>query len=173
MTLVNTRARALPLPRARSRAFALALALAIGAISAVWAVASPSAQAQQGPQPRLETVELTAGMHVIKAELAITPTQQAVGMMMRTAMGTNEGMLFVNSESTPRCFWMRNTLLPLSIAFISDDGTIVNIAEMQPRSDQSHCSTQPVRYALEMNKGWFAKRGLQAGAKLRGGPFGK
>jgi uncharacterized protein len=143
------------------------------ALALLCALAHPAVQAQQAPQPRLETVELTAGMHVIKAELAVTPTQQAVGMMMRTEMGANEGMLFVNSESAPRCFWMRNTLLPLSIAFISDDGTIVNIAEMQPRSDQSHCSTQPVRYALEMNKGWFAKRGLQPGFRLRGGPFGK
>ena len=136
-------------------------------------LASTAVTAQQGPQPKLDTVQLSAGMHVIKAELAVTPTQQAVGMMMRTEMGANEGMLFVNNESSPRCFWMRNTLLPLSIAFISDDGTIVNIAEMQPRSDQSHCSSRPVRYALEMNKGWFAKRGLQAGSKLRGGPFGK
>ena len=142
-------------------------------IVALWAIASPAAWAQQGPQPRLDTVELIAGMHVIKAELAVTQTQQAVGMMMRTEMGANEGMLFVNSDSSRRCFWMRNTLLPLSIAFISEDGSIVNIAEMQPRSEESHCSTHPVRYALEMNKGWFAKRGLQAGSKLRGGPFGK
>jgi uncharacterized protein len=143
------------------------------ALVATLAFTHSAAHAEQIPQPRLDTVELTAGMHVIKAELAVTAAQQAVGMMMRTEMGTNEGMLFVNRDSAPRCFWMRNTLLPLSIAFISDDGTIVNIAEMQPRSDQSHCSAKPVRYALEMNKGWFAKRGLQAGTKLRGGPFGK
>jgi len=142
-------------------------------VLALWALTSPAVSAQQGPQPRLDTVQLTVGMHVIKAELAVTPTQQAVGMMMRTEMGANDGMLFVNSDSSRRCFWMRNTLLPLSIAFISEDGSIVNIAEMQPRSDDSHCSTHPVRYALEMNKGWFTKRGLQAGSKLRGGPFGK
>lgn len=137
------------------------------------ALASPAARAQQGPQPKLETVDLSAGMHVIKVELAVTPAQQAVGMMMRTEMGANEGMLFVNNDSGMRCFWMRNTLLPLSIAFIADDGSIVNIAEMQPRSDESHCSAKPVRYALEMNKGWFAKRGLKVGSRLRGGPFGK
>jgi uncharacterized protein len=137
------------------------------------ALASLGTQAQQGPQPRLETVQLSVGMHLIKAELAVTQGQQAVGMMMRTEMGANEGMLFVNSDSGNRCFWMRNTLLPLSIAFIADDGAIVNIAEMQPRSDQSHCSAKPVRYALEMNKGWFAKRGIQAGSHIRGGPFGK
>ncbi|ODU09312.1 MAG: hypothetical protein ABS84_09395 [Rubrivivax sp. SCN 71-131] len=130
-----------------------------------------AAQAQDRPQPRLETIELTAGMHLIRAEVAQTPQQQATGMMFRTSMGANEGMLFVNAQAGVRCFWMRNTLIPLSIAFIADDGAIVNIAEMQPRSDESHCSAKPVRFALEMQKGWFAKRGLQAGTKLRGLPF--
>ena len=130
------------------------------------------AAAQEGPQPRLETIPLTAGMHIIQAELAQTPAQQMIGMMNRREMGANEGMLFVNSDVAQRCFWMRNTLIPLSIAFIADDGTIVNIADMQPRSDDSHCSARPVRYALEMRQGWFAKRGLKAGFKLRGAPFG-
>jgi uncharacterized membrane protein (UPF0127 family) len=129
------------------------------------------ARAQAIPQPRLPTVELSAGMHNIVAEVARTPQQQQVGMMMRTKMEQHEGMLFAFDEVAPRCFWMRNTLLPLSIAFIADDGTIVNIAEMQPQSDESHCSLRPVRYALEMNKGWFAKRGIKAGTKLRGSPF--
>ncbi len=130
-----------------------------------------SAQAQQGPQPKLPTTRITAGMHVIEAELAVTPTQQQTGMMFRTTMGTNEGMLFVNDDAAVRCFWMRNTLLPLSIAFVADDGTIVNIADMQPRSEASHCSAKPVRFALEMNQGWFAKRGINAGTRLRGKPF--
>ena len=130
------------------------------------------ATAQSGPQPRLPTVQLTAGMHVIQAELAVTPAQQATGMMFRREMGANEGMLFVNADSGVRCFWMRNTLIPLTIAFIADDGTIVNLADMQPRSDESHCSAAPVRYALEMNQGWFAKRGIKPGQRLRGGPFG-
>jgi uncharacterized membrane protein (UPF0127 family) len=131
------------------------------------------ASAQTGPQPRLRTIELTAGVHLIKAELAINPEQQATGMMFRRTMGTNEGMLFVNEEPAPRCFWMRNTLLPLSIAFIADDGTIVNIAEMKPQNDASHCSQQPVRFALEMNQGWFAKRGLKPGTRIGGAPFQK
>jgi uncharacterized protein len=135
--------------------------------------AVPPAFAQTGPQPRLETVKLQAGMHLITAEVAQTPTQQATGMMFRTSMGANEAMLFVDSQSSVRCFWMRNTLIPLAIAFIQDDGTIVNIAEMQPRSDESHCSKAPVRYALEMNTGWFAKRGIKAGSRIVGGPFGK
>jgi len=133
--------------------------------------AAPAASAQAIPQPRLPTVELGAGMHNIVAEVARTPQQQQIGMMMRTKMEQHEGMLFVFDEVGPRCFWMRNTLLPLSIAYIADDGTIVNIAEMQPQSDTSHCSDKPVRYALEMNQGWFARRGIKAGMRLRGSPF--
>jgi len=150
-----------------SGAYAILLAAICTALSAV------GAHAQSGPQPKLETVKITAGMNVIQAELAVSPQQQATGMMMRTEMGTNEGMLFVNSDSSTRCFWMKNTLIPLSIAFVSDDGTILNVAEMQPRSEESHCSVKPARYALEMRQGWFSKRGIKAGMKLRGGPFEK
>ena len=113
-----------------------------------------AAAAQTVPQPRLETVQLSAGMHLIRAEVAVTPVQQATGMMFRTAMGANEGMPFVNADSGVRCFWMRNTLIPLSAAFLAD------------------CSVAPVRFALEMNQGWFAKRGIKPGQRLRGGPFG-
>ncbi len=137
----------------------------------IWAAAASPALAQDGPQPRLESIAISAGMHVIRAELAVTPTQQATGMMMRREMGANEGMLFVNEETSQRCFWMRNTLVPLTIAFIAEDGTIVNLADMTPGSEASHCSAKPVRYALEMRQGWFAKRGLKAGARLRGAPF--
>ena len=129
------------------------------------------AGAQDGPQPKLQTVELTAGMHVIHTELAVTPAQQQVGMMFRRGMGGNDGMLFVNDDLGVRCFWMHNTLIPLSIAFLAEDGTLVNIADMAPRTDDSHCSAKPVRYALEVPQGWFAKRGLKPGLKLRGGPF--
>ena len=133
---------------------------------------SATAWAQNGPQPRLRTVDLGAGMHVIRVELAVTPDQQQTGMMFRKEMGPNEGMLFVNEVAGVRCFWMRNTLIPLTIAFIEDDGTIVNLADMKPRSEESHCSLKPVRFALEMNQGWFAKRGIKPGFKLRGAPFG-
>jgi uncharacterized protein len=136
-----------------------------------WLLAAHVAHAQSGPQPRLQTIELTVGMHVIRAELAVTPEQQQIGMMFRRSMGTNEGMLFINDEPGVRCFWMRNTLVPLTAAFIADDGTIVNLADMKPQTDDSHCSAKPVRYVLEMNQGWFAKRGFKAGTKLRGAPF--
>ena len=135
--------------------------------------AATATRAQDGPQPKLPTVEIGAGMHRIQAEIAMTPQQQMTGMMFRSQMGNHEGMLFVNPAPEIRCFWMRNTLIPLAIAFIADDGSIVNIAEMQPRSEHSHCSTRPVRYALEMNQGWFDKRGIKAGFKLRGAPFDK
>ncbi len=124
--------------------------------------------AQNAPQPPLPTIKITAGIHVIQTELPVTREQQATGMMFRTSMGTNEGMLFVNDDLGVRCFWMRNTLLPLSIAFIADDGRIVNIADMAPRSERSHCSAEPVRFALEMNQGWFAKRGIKPGMKIGG-----
>ena len=135
-----------------------------------WAAGRPG-WAQQVPQPRLPTVQLQAGMHNIVAELAQTPQQQQIGMMMRTEMAAHEGMLFVFDDVAPRCFWMKNTLLPLSIAFIEDDGTVVNIADMKPRSEASHCSEKPVRYALEMNQGWFSKRAIKAGFRLKGPPF--
>jgi uncharacterized protein len=128
--------------------------------------------AQTEAQPRLDSITLQAGMHNIRAELALTPAQQQIGMMFRREMGSHEGMLFVFDAPSKRCFWMKNTLLPLSVAFIADDGRIVDLAEMPPLSEQSHCSSQPVRFALEMNQGWFARRGIKAGFKLKGAPFG-
>ena len=91
--------------------------------------------------------------------------------MFRRVMAQHEGMLFVFDEPSPQCFWMKNTLLPLAIAFLADDGTVVNIDDMQPQTLESHCSTKPVRYVLEMNQGWFAKRGIKAGSKIGGAPF--
>ncbi len=145
--------------------------LAVLALVGFVGLVSLGAQAQSGPQPKLPTTPLTIGIHVVQAELAVTPEQQATGMMFRTSMGTNEGMLFVNDDAGVRCFWMRNTLVPLTIAFVADDGTIVNTADMEPRSEKSHCSAQPVRFALEMNLGWFAKRGIKPGARISGKPF--
>jgi uncharacterized membrane protein (UPF0127 family) len=157
----------LNIKRAASSA-ALSTALLITALSA----AGP-AMAQQIPQTGLPVVELGAGMHLIHAEVARTDEQRAIGLMARKEMAPNAGMIFVFEQPAQQCFWMRNTLIPLSAAFVADDGTIVNIVEMQPLSDASHCSAKPVRYVLEMNKGWFDKRGLKAGSKLRGGPWPK
>lgn len=160
-------------PRRRGPAARLAAALLAAVLAALLAAltAMPAA-AQDGPQPRLPTATLTVGMHRIQAELAVTPQQQMVGMMFRREMGASEGMLFVGERKEPRCFWMRNTLVPLTIAFLDDDGTIVNLADMQPQSDQTHCSARPVRHALEMPQGWFARRGVTPGMRIRGGPLG-
>ena len=127
--------------------------------------------AQDDPQPRLPTVELTAGMYVIQAEVAQTHQQHSIGLMHRQSMGVNEGMLFVYQAPEIRCYWMRNTLIPLTIAFLDDDGTIVNLKDMEPRTERSNCSAKPVRYALEMNQGWFDQRGIKPGFRLRGIPL--
>ncbi len=128
------------------------------------------ATAQDGPQ-KLAQVRLNAGIHNINAELASSPQQREIGLMFRTSMPTNDGMLFVFEQPSQQCFWMRNTLIPLSIAFLGDDGSVVNIDDMKPQTLDSHCSGKPVRFVLEMNQGWFAKRGIKPGSKLRGAPF--
>lgn len=127
----------------------------------------------QSPQ-RLPTTVLQTGMHRIVAQVAQTPEQRSVGLMHVREMPQHEGMLFVFEEAGAQCFWMRNTLIPLSIAFLRDDGSVVNIAEMKALDDKSnHCSAEPVRFALEMNAGWFAKRGLKPGSRISGAPFQK
>jgi len=140
-------------------------------LAAMALIASAPGSAQTEAQPKLETITLQAGMHNIRAEVARTPKQTQTGMMFRKEMAPHEGMLFVFDALAPRCFWMKNTLLPLSIAYIADDGRIVDVLDMQPLSEASHCSSQPVRFALEMNQGWFAKRGIKPGFKLKGPPF--
>ena len=129
-----------------------------------------AAQAQDGPQ-KLDSIQLNAGMHLIRAELARTPDERSIGLMFRQTMPANEGMLFAFEVPGQQCFWMKNTLLPLSAAFVADDGSIVNIEDMKPQTLDSHCSAKPVRFVLEMNQGWFAKKGIKAGAKLAGNPF--
>lgn len=121
-------------------------------------------------QTALPTTQLTAGIHLITAEMAANDPQRARGLMFREKLAPNHGMLFVFDAKTVQCMWMRNTLIPLSVAFIDDDGSIVNIEDMQPKTENSHCSRRPVRYALEMELGWFAKRGLKSGARLGGLP---
>ncbi len=125
----------------------------------------------QEPQTTLPRVKLAAGMHQIDTQVAATPEQRSTGLMHRTTMPQHEGMLFVFEAPTKQCFWMKNTLLPLDIAFVADDGTIVNIDQMKPQTLDSHCSDKPVRYVLEMNHGWFAKKGIKAGFRLTGKPF--
>ncbi len=127
--------------------------------------------AEGRPQLQLPRTELRAGMYRIDAQVAQTFGERQTGLMHREQMPAHEGMLFVFEQPARQCFWMKNTLLPLTAAFVDDDGTIVNLADMQPQSEASHCSAKPVRYVLEMNQGWFAQKNLKPGAKLTGRPF--
>jgi uncharacterized protein len=147
------------------KSFAAALA------SLVIAATALPAAAQDQPQMQLPRVTLSAGMHQIDAQVAQTFDQRMTGLMFRKEMPQHEGMLFVFDQPTVQCFWMRNTFLPLTAAFIADDGTVVNLADMKPQALDSHCSAKPVRFVLEMNQGWFAKKGIKPGMKLSGQPF--
>ena len=128
-------------------------------------LSSPSVIAQ------LPTTPLTVRFFQVTAELAQTPDQRATGLMGRKSLPLNHGMLFVFERPDRQCFWMRNTPLPLTIAFIDDAGRIVNFADMTPFSEESHCAAQPVRFALEMEQGWFKKRGVLVGDTISGAPF--
>jgi uncharacterized protein len=123
------------------------------------------------PQPQLRTIKVKAGMFVVTAEVAKEPAERSMGLMFRQTMEPDHGMLFVFDRSDVHCFWMRNTLLPLTIAWLTDDGTIVSIADMKPKSEDNNCPTAPAKYALEMNQGWFKKKGLKVGSKLKSPPL--
>lgn len=150
------------------------LGLALGALAL-----TAAAQAQVGPQANgqpqmdLPRVDISSTMHRIDAQIAATPLQRQIGLMHRASMPEQEGMLFVFETPNIQCFWMQNTLLPLTAAFVADDGRIVNLVDMQPMTTDSHCSKEPVRYVLEMNQGWFAKRGIEAGGHLNSKLFKK
>ena len=125
-------------------------------------LATPAA-AQQLP-----VVELRAGMHLIRAEVAADYSSRGRGLMFRKSLAPNGGMVFILYTADIHCMWMKNTYIPLSVAFLDAQGTIINIADMQPHSEQSHCAARPALYALEMPLGWFAERGVKPGVKLGG-----
>jgi uncharacterized membrane protein (UPF0127 family) len=133
------------------------------AFLATLAVAAASGALAQTP-----TLQLSAGMYLIHAEVANTFDTRATGLMFRKSLAANEGMLFVFPEIDPHCMWMKNTFVPLSVAFIDTAGTIVSISDMQPQTETSHCAARPAKYALEMSRGWFAAKGLKAGTRIRG-----
>jgi len=128
-------------------------------------LAAAPARAQPGP---LQKVELSIEMRVIHAEVADTVAARMQGLMYRTSLAPNGGMLFVFEQPAMECMWMKNTLIPLSVAFMDDTGAIINIARMQPQTLDSHCTERPARYALEMEQGWFARNGIRPGAVLLG-----
>jgi hypothetical protein len=152
--------------RTLARTLAACAAAAACALAAAPAAVAQAPAERPAPQPTLPRVDIQAGMHVIRAEVAADGASRMRGLMMRERLGPNEGMLFVFEQKAGHCFWMKNTLIPLSIAFLDDDGTIANIHDMKPHDESSHCPVRAVRYALEMEQGWFAKRGLKAGSRL-------
>ncbi len=115
--------------------------------------------------PRLD---LTVGMYRIDAEVAADQGNRMQGLMNRRAMAPQQGMLFVFPEEGRHCMWMRNTFIPLSVAFLDREGRILNIEDMKPQTEDSHCAAGPARYALEMNRGWFAAKGIKVGVRLNG-----
>jgi uncharacterized membrane protein (UPF0127 family) len=117
-------------------------------------------------QQKLPVMKITAGMYLIQAEVAATEAQREIGLMNRKQMGQNEGMLFKFDRPAGYCMWMKNTLIPLSVAFLNGDGIILNIEEMQPQSEKTHCATKPALYALEMNAGWFKRKNIKPGSKV-------
>nr|WP_233575588.1 DUF192 domain-containing protein [Noviherbaspirillum saxi] len=119
---------------------------------------------------RFPTISLTAGIHVIKAEVAAKDAERQQGLMYREKMGVNEGMVFLFEAPAGVCMWMKNTYIPLSVAFIDDDGKIINIEDMQPQTTESHCAKKPIRYALEMNQGWFKQKNIKPGMVIGGLP---
>ena len=121
-------------------------------------------------QDRFVKVLFSNGKGVM-AELAVSNEDRARGLMFREKIMPDQGMLFIFEREDLHAFWMKNTLIPLSAAFIADDGSVVNIEDMKPHALDSHCSKKPVRFVLEMNLGWFAKRGIKPGYKLSGPPF--
>ena len=115
-----------------------------------------------------KSITLKIGTHSIKAEVVYTPEARARGLMLREKMGKNNGMLFVFDQLGYHGMWMKNTLIPLSVAFIDAKGKIINIAEMTPHSEVTHSAEGPARFALEMNSGWFKARNVAPGAVVIG-----
>ena len=136
----------------------------------VCASAAPAALAQTMVMPTQTPIQV--GPQRIEVDIASTPQQLAHGLMGRRSLPDGHGMLFVFPSTEHVCMWMKNTLLPLSVAFIDSHGTIINIADMQPQTLTPHCSMLAARYALEMPQGWFAAHLVGRGARLSGFPFG-
>lgn len=139
-------------------------------VASVAMVIAPRAWSQPLTMPT--EAPLQVGVQLVQAEIASTPAERERGLMFRRELTGNHGMLFVFPTSQPVCMWMKNTLIPLSVAFIDNHGAIVNIAEMQAQTETPHCAARPVQFALEMPQGWFASRGIGPGLVLRGTPFG-
>lgn len=151
-------------------ALAASLVAVPGSLAAESAL-PPSALTPQSSSPsQLPRIRLQAGDHRITAEVAADDASRSRGLMFRERLAPDHGMLFVFPEAAQFCFWMKNTPLPLSIAFIGTQGSIVSLADMQPRSLDAHCAIAPALYALEMEQGWFARHGVRPGTTIHGLP---
>jgi len=133
----------------------------VAAVVALLAVVPVAAQ-------DLPMLELSAGMHRIEAEVANTEPRRMFGLMRREYLPPQRGMLFVFDADARHCMWMKNTLIPLSVAFLDAHGKVINIEEMEPQTENNHCAARPARFALEMNPSWFRKRGIGPGAAIGG-----
>ncbi|MDX2220288.1 MAG: DUF192 domain-containing protein [Burkholderiales bacterium] len=148
-------------PRLRHTASTCIALVALAAIFTFW----PARANAQGPLP---TMTVSVEGHAVKAEIAATFESRMKGLMHREKLGKNDGMLFVFDQVGYHAMWMKNTLIPLSVAFLDEEGRILNIAEMQPHSESQHMAAGPARYALEMNAGWFSERKIAPGARVKG-----
>ncbi|OMT08591.1 hypothetical protein AQ750_15315 [Burkholderia pseudomallei] len=154
---------------ARAAVFPVALPLAASGMHAAFAQTTPLPPGAKQPS-EFPRVKLRAGMYVIDAAVAANDADREQGLMYRSRLAPNEGMLFVFNENAVHCFWMKNTLIPLSIAFIRADGTITDIDEMKAETTDNHCPRNNGVYALEMSSGWFAAKGVKPGMKIDGLP---
>lgn len=152
----------------------LALLCRLASVACVAAVVAHPlaslAQPADGKPQSLATTRIQVGTHAVTAEVASTPEQRTLGLMYRFGLPADRGMLFVFPAPEFLGFWMRNTFVPLSIAFIAADGTILNVEDMAPHDESRYPSQGPALYALEMRKGWFAERQLGPGARVTGLP---
>jgi uncharacterized membrane protein (UPF0127 family) len=130
---------------------------------AALALAVPAAASAQMPE-----IPLTVAGHRLTAEIAGTDATRMQGLMHRRILPESRGMLFVFREVTHHAMWMLNTYIPLSVAFIDERGVIINIEDMKPHTHDTHPAAKPAKYALEMNQGWFSKRGIKPGARIEG-----
>jgi uncharacterized membrane protein (UPF0127 family) len=137
---------------------------------APWLLALALSVSASPPAATLEVIDLEIQGHKVLAEVADTPTARAQGLMFRSFLGAEQGMVFVYPRAEIRAFWMANTTVPLSIAFIDATGMIVSIRDMRPLDREHTWSGLPAQYALEVNQGWFEQRGIEPGAKVEGLP---
>lgn len=136
--------------------------------AAALGLATTAALSQQ--TQKFNSTSLTAGMYIIKAEVAANEAERQQGLMFREKMAANEGMVFIFDTPAAVCMWMKNTLLPLSVAFLDDEGKIINIEDMKPKTTDTHCAKKQARYALEMNLGWFKQKNIKPGTVISGLP---